>query len=254
MGEIRKVLAMGELPPRDVTPTMLWGDLCEDVHLHFRNLRFDYSEDEWAHFRAGINHIGMGVEYAAEENDYEEGDPNFLIQVLYNEPVLSQSAYYPDRVTVELQKDNTVHFHYRDLRMHLGYEEFKTIAGMFVDSLNELDALTEFPHKGIKKPTLVSVPVESVQPYDAGHRPLAEDDVHREGIEYAKGLIKEGRKLRPILVNDEGQRLDGFKRYMAQLESGIKEIECIVDPFGEMGGQHNQNMIADEELGEANVR
>jgi len=63
---------------------------------------------------------------------------------------------------------------------------------------------------------------------------------HKSGIARCKEMIKAGKKLRPILVASNGQRLDGFKRYMAHKELGHKTIEVIVDPNGRMGGQDGQ--------------
>lgn len=250
MGEIKKVLAIGEIEPRTLTSNSIWSDLCENIHLHYRNIRFDFSETEWAAFRAAINGIGLGVEKTAEEKNYREGDPNYLVQVMFNHRLKSDSKYYPNRSVIELQRDNTVHFHYRDLRIHMTISEFKEIAKAFTEAgaiytLLEHGLAKEFPYKNLDKAERHWVDINLIQPYDAGHRPLAIDDDHRRGIDYVKELIQNRVKIRPIMVNTEGQRLDGFKRYMAHLELGKKEIECIVDPFGKMGGQHNQSFEDD---------
>jgi len=247
MGHIKKVLAMGMLPRRSVTPNMMWTDLCENVHFHYRNIRFDFSEVEFARLRAAINHLGMAVEYCSNEYGYSEGDPNFLVQQKFEEAIIADSDYYPDRVTIEHQKDGTVHFHYRDLRLHWSEREFEIIAELFCQAQEDIDTgANKFPHADVTEKTRVEVNIDQIQPYDEGHRPLVFDKDHREGIEYCKGLIEEGKKIRPILVDTTGQRLDGFKRYFAHLESGLKTIECIIDPFGKMGGQHNQSMIDDD--------
>lgn len=248
MGKIRKMLGMAELDPRVVTPNMIWTDLCEDVHLHYRNNRFDFSEKEFAFFRAAINQLGMAVEMSAENSDYREGDPNFLIQQIYNEGLSPDSDYYPNRCTLELQDDNTVHFHYRDLRLHFTKPEFLKIAEIFTGGLVAVKNLKPFPYKPDKPTRYNRVDIDLVQPYDEGHRPMVIDDEHREGIEYAKSLILQaGKKLRPVLVNCDGRRLDGFKRYMAQKELGEKKLDIIVDPFGVMGGQNNMSMEDDDE-------
>jgi hypothetical protein len=246
MGHIRKMLAMKKLPSRVITPNQIWTDLCEDVHLHYRNVRLDYSEKEFAVFRAAIHQLGMAVEHVANENDYREGDPNFLIQQIFNERLDADSDYYPNRCTIELQKDGTVHFHYRDLRLHFSDVEFETIAKMFKKALAVMPVENEFPYHDVKERTRVTVPITLVQPYDEGHKPMVFDKEHRDGIEYCKKLISDGKKIRPILVDTKGQRLDGFKRYFAQLEFGKADIECFVDPYGKMGGQHGQGMVDDE--------
>ena len=256
MGEIRKVLAMDEIEPRTITSNMIWSDLCEDIHLHFRNVRFDFSETEWAGFRAAIHQLGLSVEEESLARDYEEGDPNRLIQLMYNVPLKSDSKYYPNRCVIELQKDNTVHFHYRDLRLHWTISEFKAIATLFRKAFVELRSLSmnPFPYRDVKELTYAVVPIEMIQPYDAGHRPLAIDDEHRKGIEHIKKLIKAGARIRPILVSSRGQRLDGFKRYMAFLELGHPTVECFVDPFGQMGGQGHKSLeLSEEEANELHI-
>lgn len=251
MGSIKKVLAMGKLLARSVTANTIWTDLCENVHLHYRNVRLDFSEKEFAVFRAAINHLGMAVEHIAEENKYEEGDPNFLIQQIFKEPLNTDSDYYPDRALIELQRDRTVHFHYRDLRLHFSEKEFIDLSEMFCKARDLHKSITspdgaDFPYKDVKEKTRVSLNLGMIQPYDDGHRPMVFDEEHRSGISYCKGLIQGGKRIRPILVDNRGQRMDGFKRYMAHLELEIKQIECIVDPFAQMGGQSNQSMIDDE--------
>ena len=246
MGHIKQLLALENIEPRHITATSIWTDLCEDIHLHYRNLRLDFSQKEWAHFRAAINHLGMATEFQTERYQYEEGDPNFLVSMHFNTPLHSNSEYYPNRLSIELQRDDTVHVHYRDLRMHYTVTEFKAIARAFVRALQQFESPTPWPYPDITEPTRLMVDINAVTPWDAGHLPGAIDAEHRAGIEYAKRLIKDGKNLRPILVDTSGQRKDGFKRYMAQLEMDIDVIECIVDPNARMGGQNNQSMIDDE--------
>jgi len=247
MGQIKKLLAASQVDPRGITAESIWTDLCEDVHLHYRNLRLDFSEMEFAAFRAAINHLGMVLEKCSIENHYREGDPNFLIQQIFNSPLKSDSDYYPNRVTIEAQKDNTVHFHYRDLRIHWSQSEFIAIASMFVHALESFNNIPRWPYEVPEKTLFRSVPIDLIQPFDEGHRPLCIDDEHRAGIEYVKELIVAGKKIRPILVDNTGQRLDGFKRYVAHIEMGLDCIDCYVDPFGMMGGQSNQSFLEDDE-------
>ena len=247
MGAIKKVLSAIRISPRYLTARGIWGDLCENIHLHFRNIRLDFSVKEWAVFCAAINNIQKGIEFSIEDKKYREGDPNFLLQVQYNVPLESDSDYYPNRSLIEVQRDNTVHFHYRDLRLHWTSDEFELIAGQFIEAMALYTNQKEFPFKDITQPTRKVVMLRDIQPYDEGHRPLAEDQVHREGIEFVKQLIREGKKIRPILINTGGQRMDGYKRYVAHMELVKSDIECIIDPNAQMGGQHNQSFLDDEE-------
>jgi len=251
MGKIKKLLASGHVPYRTITPTALWTDLCENIHIHYRNLRLDLSETEFAKWRGGIHSLGLRMEEQAEADNYKEGDPNYLVHMMYNNPFSHDSDYYPNRVTIEYERDNTVHFHYRDLRIHMTNEEFLIVADMFVEARAKYDEVVtgkfDPPFKDIEVPTLATVDINLIQPYDPGHLPLAMDKKHRQGVDFVKELIKAGEKIRPILVNTDGQRLDGFKRYMAQKEAGLTEIEVLVDPHGKMGGQDGESFLADKQ-------
>lgn len=247
MGNILKHLAARILPKRTITATSIWTDLCENIHLHYRNLRLDMSEREWAEFVCAIRSLQNALDHSADKYRYEEGDPNFLVHLAYNNPLKANSDYYPNRATLEFEADETVHFHYRDVRLHFSLNEFNDIASMFIEAKEKMDNLKPSPFKNLEKPIRVKVPIDWVQPYDAGHRCLAIDDEHRAGIEKCKELIQAGKKIRPIHVNTDGVRLDGFKRYMAFKELGYKEIEAIVDPFPEMRGQQAyQSWVEDE--------
>jgi hypothetical protein len=246
VGKIKKVLSEEILPKRNMTATAIWGDLCENIHLHFRNIRLDFSIKEWAEFVCAIHSIQKAIEYSIEQNKYEEGNPNFLVQTMYNFPLKADTDYYPNRSTIEIQKDNTAHFHYRDLRLHWSEEEFIQIAEQFTKGYKKFKKISDFPYSDIKEKTRLWIDIDLIQPYDEGHKPLAIDKHHREGIDVVKKLIKSKKKIRPILVDTSGQRLDGFKRYMAHKELKKKQIECYIDPFGVMGGQHDQNFEDDE--------
>ncbi len=251
MGKIKKVLAKNILEPRTLTATLLWVDLCENVHIHYRNFRFDMSCEEFSEFMCAIKNLYKAVEYQMEQDKFEEGDPNYLRQIKYVNPLDNHSDYFPNRLVLEVQRDDTYHLHYRDLRIHLTEDEFDDMANAFIRAKEERDKFKAFYLKygRIKEITRIKVNIDDVQPYDAGHLPLAECAMydHTPGIEHCKKLIQEGKKILPILVRPDGQRLDGFKRYMAYKELGYKEIDVIVDPDGKMGGQHELPFVEENE-------
>lgn len=252
MGEIRKLLAGNVMERRSITATGIWVDLCENIHLHYRNLRLEFSEKEWAQFIHAVHMLGQAELHTAHQHNYREGDPNFLVQCHYNQPLSGDSTYFPNRLTVEEQFDGTYHVHYRDLRLHLSRREFMTVACAFEQALRRInnpdgDVWPEERFAAITERQRVRVPIQWVQPYDKGHKPLAIDADHRAGIEFVKQCIRDGKRLRPVLVDVRGVRRDGFKRYMAQLEMGYREIEVIVDPhIAELGGQWHESIFDDE--------
>lgn len=257
MGSIKGVLALSDLSPRDITPNGIWVDVCENLHLHYRNIRLDFSQKEFSQFLCFLNQLHVSVNKIIESYKWKEGMPEFLVQAQINQSVAADSTYYPDRVSVELQRDNTVHLHYRDLRVHLSAEEFKQLSQAMLDASIQMNKKSEFPYNDATARMRAWVPIDSVQPYDEGHKPGCKlDKDHRDGVEICKQLIKDGKKIRPILVTPEGQRIDGFKRWLAQKELGKDKIEVVIDPFFTAsiskdkkffltGGQHNMSFEDD---------
>ena len=238
MGEIRKVLSLNKLEPRLISCRQIWADLCENIHLHYRNLRLEFSPREWGTFVSAIMMLAKSIDMGIEKKNWRPGNADFLLHMNYKNGLESNSDYYPTRLSVELQLDGTYHIHYRDLRLHLTQGEFMDLRDAFKEVEDTIDKLQPFPFANVEKPTLVKLPIEEVQPYDSGHPPsFSMDKEHRDGIDVCKELIKQGKHIRPIVLDTRGRRMDGFKRYMAQKEMGIKEIEVIVDPDGEKGCQ-----------------
>lgn len=260
MGHIKQVLAEKTLEPRSVTPNMIWVDLCENLHIHYRNLRLEFSVEEFAVFMCAMQNLYKAAEHKMEDWKFEEGDPNFLTQIQFKKPLNNSSHYYPNRLVLEANRDGTFHLHYRDLRVHLSADEYDDLERAVVQGKARREAFVPFHEKyginGLKEPRRMTVAIEDVQPYDAGHKPggvcfdIAKEDAtfdHEQGIEACMKEIEAGRKILPILVSTDGQRLDGYKRYMAHLRSGAREIEVIVDPAGKMGGQHGLGFLDEEQ-------
>ena len=66
-------------------------------------------------------------------------------------------------------------------------------------------------------------------------------EYHKQGIEVIKEIIREGKKVLPVLVYEEDENsyvlLDGFKRCMAYQELNMAIIEAFVCSFEEYNGR-----------------
>ena len=242
MGDIRKVLYLKRLPKRTITPTKFWVDLCENVHLHLRNIRFDFSVREFKQVAEFIIKVIPKLTGLVDRIHYKEGNHDFLAMFSTRLVISQDSDYYADRLSIELQKDGTIHIHYRDLRVHLSSVEFEELCNGVMEAYRVYKKFTQVHLLEGRQ----EVGIDDIQPYDEGHKPLSEDNEHREGIEKVKELIRQGKRIRPILIRPDGQRLDGYKRYMAFKELGYKTVPCIVDKEAEMGGQHNLSWVEEE--------
>jgi len=76
------------------------------------------------------------------------------------------------------------------------------------------------------------VPLEYISPEDAGHKLDDIDKEHREGADAVKKLIEDGKKILPMACTYYGKRIDGFKRYIAYKELGVKEVEVVIGTKG----------------------
>jgi hypothetical protein len=57
MGRVRKLLHNSKLQPRsDRFCDMYSFEVCEDFHLHWRNLRLQFSKREWCEFVAAVQY------------------------------------------------------------------------------------------------------------------------------------------------------------------------------------------------------
>lgn len=95
------------------------------------------------------------------------------------------------------------------------------------------------------------IPLEKLDIYDEFHYQSGDSfevneqldghttQYHKDGIEIIKNVLAEGKKVRPIVVLQKGDRyslLDGFKRSRAHIESGYTLIEAFVcDQIDERG-------------------
>lgn len=139
MGNVKKVLYETELGPRTVTPSSMWGDLCENIHIHIRNLRIDFSKEELDNFCSAIKLLTEGVEKGIKEQDWKPGDNSFLISYDNGVRLNRSSDYYPNRLRIELEKNDDVHIHYREIRLHLTTPEFTAMANAFIEALKNLE-------------------------------------------------------------------------------------------------------------------
>lgn len=95
------------------------------------------------------------------------------------------------------------------------------------------------------------IPLEKLDIYDQFHYQSGDSfevnekldgnntEYHKQGVDLVKHILQDGKKVRPVLVLQKGDRyslLDGFKRARAHLELGYTIIEALVcDQIDERG-------------------
>lgn len=109
MGIIDKILFKKKVSENPPNNDRLCVELCENVHLHYRNIRIEFTPEEF------IDLVKMFEKISAEEvSNFEYSDTAFkeIARVKLN-----PETHFSDRMQVELQTNKTIHIHYRNLRL-----------------------------------------------------------------------------------------------------------------------------------------
>lgn len=236
-------------------PSFVWvpGD-GEDWHLNYPN---------WPHLRVSVDHPPARA--AAFLQDFFQKGTNTMgdvARILSSRQGNLQSVMH-DRVVLE--KCENVHLHWRNVRIEMSIS----------DAARMLDIFWWGSDKILKavQGKVVSIPLDSICPYNNSHRRLPNGDFENEnavsteqhhiGVDWMVEQIKAGRKIRPIAVRPAWlgaprfprpedkrsgnifQRLDGFKRYMAHRKLGLSFIDCFVIDGDRPGCQDSMSAFLD---------
>ena len=139
MGNCLKILSEKELEQRTVTPSSMWGDLCENIHIHIRNLRIEFSKEEFENTMNAMKILSDGLKKGIDEYDWKPGNPAFLISYDNGVRLKNDSDFFPNRLRIELEKKERVHIHYREVRLHMTISEMKLLTEALNEAMAKLD-------------------------------------------------------------------------------------------------------------------
>jgi len=152
MGWIEKSLSKKTIKPQsDIYADFFSIERCENFHVHFRNIRQVFSENEWEAYCKGIARayekwLSEGKPSPIRQPDEEDPSkkdtkipPNYLFQSKIN-PIHDELA---DELAIEKQVDqpyakDMIHVHYKSLRLDLSVREFLELAEEVDIALQEL--------------------------------------------------------------------------------------------------------------------
>jgi hypothetical protein len=244
MGHVIKRLTQEAIPDK---PTLMASRMtvekCENIHLHYRNFRFEFSEEEFQFFASTIAQAKERLDDHPEETEFLS-----LVETL---GLQTSPAFWPNRITTEANL-GAVHLHYKNFRLELTKDEYVQFSENIAKSRKMLNEVKGF---------VAMVPLEYINPFDGGHYINPHDktkfichdqEQHEEQIEKIKEAIQNKEKIRPIAALWEQdlplQRMDGFCRYWAHKDLDIPGIEVILCPLAYAGCQDKKPfVISDEE-------
>jgi hypothetical protein len=267
MGAVKLYLGRRRLEDRELHNSRMFIDLCENIHIHYREYRFVFSIDEFFEFTdilvKSMNDI---KNYLFQNHDYREGRYNDTLLIacgkdrqlkfLVNSPEPHRSKYYNNDLAIELQDENVtdeIHFHYRDLRMVWNRDNFKKICEVFIEAYRKLldfeenndyqrckhvdREVGEFNISNVSKDCLggiKKVAMENIKSY--WYKDIKEEwQPEKDYIKYLKKENEKGNWLPPLLVTSNYDKcyyiVDGHHRYYAAKELGKRHIECLIIPM-----------------------
>lgn len=211
MGKVLSKLSECQLDESLYSTRMIIED-CENIHLHYRDLRLEFSPQEFEEF----------AKIVSRAKDTPRPKPTEY-RVLAKGTIAQTADYFQGRLVVELVPGGA-HIHYNNFRLELSLKTFQKICAAFMPT------------------TIIAwVPLESIDAYEYGHpKELLRENFptetsfkqHTERIAEIREALKAGKRIRPIAVNllsnGRFKRIDGYCRYMAHRLSGIETIECII--------------------------
>jgi hypothetical protein len=138
MGHIDKLYyRTHDLPPSRKMGKQIWLDIGENIHLHYRDLRIEFSLEEFLEFAGHIRKMAELFDQWRRENpDWKEDpepekfDNKWVIWLPGYKPqdehLKPRSDYYPKRLSIEKQATKDLyHIHYRDFRLEMSEETLR---------------------------------------------------------------------------------------------------------------------------------
>jgi hypothetical protein len=111
VGRIKHLILKREIS-KSILNNRFTCELCENVHIHYRNIRLEFSKQEILLILTMLKSI--------DEKEIERWQTgNYVYKELINENILPDDTEFDNRLQIELQEEGHYHIHYRNLRIEL---------------------------------------------------------------------------------------------------------------------------------------
>lgn len=145
MGQTIRTLAVKPLPEKSVFHTRFVIEVCEAVHVHYRNLRILLSLPKFltiaAAFKDALERWTRRGEPETRKGTHIElarlnisADDDAMIRINLNRNLYPEHDGKIFAEGAEIKEDNYIHVKIRDLRLEMSIEEFETIKMAFEEA------------------------------------------------------------------------------------------------------------------------
>jgi|GEM_PF-4403317 len=234
-----------------------WVDIGENIHLHLRDLRIEFTRGEFLEFLSHTAELKQLFEEWSSANpgwkeaqDPEAFNNKFVVWLGGYKPgshklKKAEAFYWPRRLSLERNRNGTYHFHYRNLRVELTKADFQRLCKAFegleaFERRHAEQARSEFLRRHFAKegaaPKFRGY-LDDVQGLRVWGWVQAVDDPR---IPWEVALVANGRVVarvladhyRPDLEEKFGYGKSGFEALLSGVEQrALKELKAFVLPL-----------------------
>ncbi|MDR1413741.1 MAG: hypothetical protein LBI56_02265 [Puniceicoccales bacterium] len=221
MGRIKTILSAKKIK-NNILNNRFTVELCENVHVHYRNLRLEFSKEEFSHLLKLLNGLNLN-----KIDNFEYG--NYVFNPLISDFGIPETTFFDDRLQIEEQENGIFHVHYRNLRIEL---ENLSDFNIKIDKGRHSFGFGDFWRKLRKLAKVISIlllnktePIEKI--IGSGAVKIDGEYIKLSGVNHRQGLFQNFKlkNLRVILFTKEGKKSDNIYNSpaFAFLEGNEKE-------------------------------
>ena len=132
MGKIKTLYHRSFQLPKRSNAEVLCIDVAENIHMHYRDLRIEFSLKEFIEFMEHMNLMYEELkEWRVHHPDWTESDPDVFEDSFGFEfgcpkkKIKAHSDYWDDRISIEKKTSGDYHVKWRNYRFEMSEEAFK---------------------------------------------------------------------------------------------------------------------------------
>lgn len=172
MGNIREILCETVIGKKGIYENHSRLEIEENIHLHYRDGRYILKKEDFLNLVKLFNDAYLKYK--------EIGMPEFTKEMVQLSGGPLDNSIHGDRFGCELGYDDTIHIHYRDLRLHLNRPDFRIISeSLHIGNmmLNIVEGkLIDLKDKNIRLHPVVYQHIENLKKYDNNEYPKENPD------------------------------------------------------------------------------
>ncbi len=183
MGNIKEILSETPIGKKGIYENHSRLEIEENIHLHYRDGRYIFKKEDF------LNLVRLFNE--AYQRYKAIGTPECMDKMVQLAGGPLGDSLHSNRLGCELGHDETIHIHYRDLRLHLNRPDFHIMAeNLHIGNLmlNLIDSKNiDLTSKNIRIHPVVHQHIENLKKYDNGEYPKENpDDIIRYVLDIKK--------------------------------------------------------------------